>query len=72
VTAIGLHSREIIADDQFTASSSWSSQHAPSAARINDEAGLLLLVRSIDTKTLRLKQDKLCSVEHRVSAILLP
>jgi len=42
VSAIGLHSREIISDDQFSASSSASSQYAPSAARINDDAGYLL------------------------------
>ena len=40
MSAIGLHSREIIADDQFTASSSYSSEHAPSAARINNDAGV--------------------------------
>jgi len=41
VAAIGLHSRDVIADDQFTASSSWLSQYPPSAARINHETGLL-------------------------------
>lgn len=39
VSAIGLHSRDIIFDDQFSASSSASSQYAPSAARINSDAG---------------------------------
>ena len=39
MSAIGLHSREIIADDQFTASS-YSSEFPPSAARINNDAGV--------------------------------
>jgi len=41
VSAIGLHSRDIISDDQFSASSSASSQYAPSAARINNDPGFL-------------------------------
>ena len=40
MAAIGLHSRDVIADDQLTATS-WSSENPPSAARINDETGLM-------------------------------
>jgi len=43
VSAIGLYSREIITDDQLTASSSASSQYAPSAARINSDSGVTVV-----------------------------